>query len=101
MTARRMSSATRDSGERKSGPFTIPEVLALPALVNIETAARCLSIGRDKAHRMIRDGEFPVATVPLGARQVCRLVDICEFLKIPYPYPAELAATAPSATSAA
>lgn len=68
---------------RATGPLTVEEVLALPASVGIEATARALNIGRDKAHRLIRDGEFPIDTLPLGRTYRCRLVDICEFLGIP------------------
>lgn len=44
----------------------LEELLALPATVNVTTAGRALGIGRDKAYQLIRDGQFPVRTLPLG-----------------------------------
>ncbi|GAA1919575.1 helix-turn-helix domain-containing protein [Streptantibioticus ferralitis] len=44
----------------------VEELLALPATVNVTTAARALGIGRDKAYELIRSGAFPVRTLPLG-----------------------------------
>lgn len=44
----------------------LEELLSLPATVNVSTAARALGIGRDKAYQLIRDDEFPVATLSLG-----------------------------------
>ncbi|MFE2034236.1 DNA-binding protein [Streptomyces scopuliridis] len=45
----------------------LEELLALPATVNVATAARALGIGRDKAYQLIKADEFPVATLPLGS----------------------------------
>jgi hypothetical protein len=45
----------------------LEELLALPATVNVVTAARALGISSNKAYQLIRDGQFPVATLPLGS----------------------------------
>ncbi|ORT58606.1 DNA-binding protein [Streptomyces sp. CB03238] len=45
----------------------LEELLALPATVNVTTAARALGISRDKAYALIRSGSFPVRTLPLGS----------------------------------
>jgi hypothetical protein len=60
----------------------VTQIRQLPAAVPVETAARCLNIGRDKAHRLIRDNEFPITVLSLGGKGRCRLVDICEYLGI-------------------
>ncbi|MEV0281784.1 DNA-binding protein [Streptomyces sp. NPDC050610] len=44
----------------------LEELLALPATVNVVTAARALGIGRDKAYGLLRGGVFPVRTLQLG-----------------------------------
>ncbi|MGP8301960.1 helix-turn-helix domain-containing protein [Streptomyces inhibens] len=44
----------------------LEELLALPTTVNVVTAARALGISRDKAYELIRNGKFPVRTLPLG-----------------------------------
>ncbi|MBM9505295.1 DNA-binding protein [Streptomyces sp. KK5PA1] len=44
----------------------VEELLALPATVNVATAARALGISRNKAYVLIGKGEFPVPTLPLG-----------------------------------
>ncbi|MFE5117704.1 DNA-binding protein [Streptomyces sp. NPDC056669] len=49
-----------------SGAMGLEELLALPATVNVTTAGRALGIGRDKAYELIRSGQFPVRTLPLG-----------------------------------
>ncbi|MFE0641278.1 DNA-binding protein [Streptomyces sp. NPDC058877] len=47
--------------------MSLSEVLALPATVNVVTAARALGIGHNKAYDLIREGRFPVRTLPLGS----------------------------------
>jgi hypothetical protein len=49
-----------------TGAMGLEELLALPATVNVTTAARALGIGRDKAYGLIRAGSFPVRTLTLG-----------------------------------
>ncbi|GGW23367.1 hypothetical protein GCM10010339_93280 [Streptomyces alanosinicus] len=41
----------------------------MPAAVSVVTAARALGIGPDKAYELIKVGEFPVQTIPLGQTQ--------------------------------
>lgn len=62
MTAR----AAVEADSAPAGAMGLEELLALPATVNVTTAGRALGIGRDKAYQLIRAGEFPVATLPLG-----------------------------------
>lgn len=44
------------------------ELLALPPIVNLPTAARVLGIGRGTAYDLAGRGEFPVPVLRLGAR---------------------------------
>ncbi len=44
------------------------ELLALPATVDLVTAAKGLGIGRTTAYQLARAGEFPVPVLRLGAR---------------------------------
>ncbi|WP_425834024.1 DNA-binding protein [Streptomyces fractus] len=44
----------------------LKELLALPATVNVVTAARALGISKEKAYQLIRCGEFPVPVLRLG-----------------------------------
>ncbi|HVB45586.1 MAG TPA: hypothetical protein VNF47_23165 [Streptosporangiaceae bacterium] len=46
------------------------ELLALPATVPLETAARAFGVGRTKAHELVRDGTFPCPVLPLGRKQI-------------------------------
>lgn len=42
------------------------ELLDLPVTVDLATAAKALGIGRDKAQRLARDGDFPCGLHRLG-----------------------------------
>ncbi|MGW3031280.1 helix-turn-helix domain-containing protein [Streptomyces sp. NPDC001178] len=60
--------ADQDVQEQASpGAMGLEELVALPATVNVTTAARALGISRDKAYALIRSGSFPVRTLPLGS----------------------------------
>jgi hypothetical protein len=43
------------------------ELLALPAVINLVTAARALGIGRTRAFELARRGQFPVPVLRVGA----------------------------------
>lgn len=47
--------------------MSLDEVLALPATVNVVTAARALGIGHNKAYDLIKTGQFPVRTLSMGS----------------------------------
>jgi hypothetical protein len=61
-----MTTARTDRATELRG-MCVEELLALPATVNVTTAARALGIGHNKAYELIRDGQFPVRTLSLGA----------------------------------
>ncbi|MFJ4684746.1 DNA-binding protein [Streptomyces sp. NPDC088789] len=63
MTTKNPSEPT-DSG---ATAMTLDELLALPPTVNVTTAARALGIGVHKAYNLIKEGTFPVQTLPLGS----------------------------------
>jgi excisionase family DNA binding protein len=50
------------------GPMTRAELLALPATVDLVTAARALGIGRTSIYQLARTGELPVPVLRLGTR---------------------------------
>lgn len=54
-------------GQASAGAMGLEELLALPATVNVVTAARALGSSPNKAYQLIRDGQFPVRTLPLGS----------------------------------
>ncbi|GGT18726.1 hypothetical protein GCM10010271_22340 [Streptomyces kurssanovii] len=55
-----------ENASAQPGAMGLEELLALPATVNVVTAARALGIGPSKAYALIRSGEFPVKTLALG-----------------------------------
>ncbi|SFK37230.1 hypothetical protein [Geodermatophilus ruber] len=48
--------------------MTQAELAALPATVDVVTAARALSCGRTLAYQLVRAGQFPARVVRLGSR---------------------------------
>lgn len=61
-----LCTASKDDQERPSSALTAAEVLALPAVVDVPTAGRCLGIGRNKAYELAATGEWPVRVLRLG-----------------------------------
>lgn len=47
--------------------MTRAELLALPAAVPLDVAARALTVGRTKAHEMARSGTWPTKLLRLGS----------------------------------
>lgn len=46
--------------------LTGSEVLALPAMVDVGTAARALNIGRTTAYQLVRTDSFPCPVIKIG-----------------------------------
>ncbi|TQF07638.1 helix-turn-helix domain-containing protein [Kitasatospora acidiphila] len=63
--------------------MTLSELLELPATVSVETAARALGIGRNKAMELIRDGSFPAKTLRLGGVTKIPTASLWEALGVP------------------
>jgi hypothetical protein len=53
-------------------PLSLDEVQALPATMDLMTAARVLGLGRTKAYELARSGEFP-----------CRLLRFDDTYRVP------------------
>lgn len=47
-------------------PLALGDLAALPATIDVVTAARALGIGRTKAYQLARDGEFPCPVLHVG-----------------------------------
>ena len=62
--------------------MTADEVRALPAVVDIDTSARVLMLGRTNAYAMARRGDFPVPLLRFGTQYRARRVDLMELLGI-------------------
>src|SRR6266487_4512396 len=46
--------------------FTLDELLVLPAMIDLSTAAQALGIGRGKAYELVRQGKFPCRVLRIG-----------------------------------
>lgn len=58
------------------------EVRALPAAVDLQTAARAFGLSRTTAYAMARRGEFPVPLLRLGSQYRATRADILRALGI-------------------
>jgi excisionase family DNA binding protein len=47
--------------------MTVAELLALPVVVDITTAARALGLGRSTGYELARRGEFPCRVLRVGS----------------------------------
>jgi len=65
----------------KTRPLTATEVLALPAMPTAQDAFAALGISGDLGYQLIRDDEFPVEVIKLGARALrVRRSELLNFL---------------------
>lgn len=46
--------------------MTLDEVRALPAVVDLPTAARMLGVGRSVAYALVRSGDWPTPIIRVG-----------------------------------
>ncbi|WP_232107739.1 helix-turn-helix domain-containing protein [Streptomyces gossypiisoli] len=79
--------AQEAGGQASAGAMGLEELLALPATVNVTTAARALGISRDKAYALIRSGSFPVRTLPLGSTVRVPTAELWKVLAVEGPKP--------------
>jgi len=59
------------------------ELLALPAAVNLVTAARALGIGRTRAFELARRGAFPVPVLRVGVTYRVPTAPLLRILGLP------------------
>ena len=52
---------------RQSKGLTLTELLALPLMVDVSTAARALGLSRSTAYELARRGEFPCRVLHVGS----------------------------------
>lgn len=62
--------------------LTRGELLALPAVIDIETAGRALGLGRTTAHALARAGKFPVPVLRLGRLYRVPTAGVLELLHV-------------------
>lgn len=58
--------ATTPISSRKARGLKIEELLALPAVIDLETANRALMIGRSTGYGLAKQGKYPVKVLRLG-----------------------------------
>jgi predicted DNA-binding transcriptional regulator AlpA len=68
-------------------PLSRDELLALPPVVSVETAARALGCGRTLAYDLLRRGEFPCRVLRLGSRWVVPTADLLRAIGVTSPHP--------------
>ncbi|KUN91901.1 helix-turn-helix transcriptional regulator [Streptomyces caeruleatus] len=65
----------------KTRALTAAEVIALPAMPTAQDAFAALGISGDLGYQLIRDDEFPIEVIKLGARALrVRRSDVLNFL---------------------
>ena len=71
--------------------MTADEVRALPAVVDLSTAARALGLGRSAAYELVRTGGWPTPVLRLGrlikvpSRPLVELLGLSDPLPVPAP----------------
>jgi excisionase family DNA binding protein len=58
---------TRDVASHDRDAMTRAELVALPAVINVTTAARALGLGRSTAYDLARRGKFPCRVLHIGS----------------------------------
>lgn len=65
-----------------SDGLTRAELLALPVVVDVTTAARALGLGRSTAYELARRGEFPCRVLHIGSSYRIPTADLLRVLGI-------------------
>lgn len=68
-----------------TGSMKRDELLQLPALVDLPTAARALGLGRTKAYDLAKRGGFPCPLLRVGASYRVRAADLLELAGVEPP----------------
>ena len=69
------------TGAARNG-LTRAELLALPAVVDVATAARALGLGRSTAYELARRGELPCRVLHIGSSYRIPTADLLRVLGI-------------------
>jgi excisionase family DNA binding protein len=76
-----VTTAYRGIGRTNDG-LTRTELLALPVVIDITTAARALGLGRSTAYELARRGEFPCRVLRIGSSYRVPTADLLRVLGI-------------------
>jgi hypothetical protein len=73
--------------------LTLAEIAALPAVTDLVTAGRALSLGRTKAYQLARAGQFPCPVIRAGKAWLVPVAGLLAVLGLPIPaaFPASAA----------
>jgi excisionase family DNA binding protein len=66
--------------------LTRAEILTLPVVVDVTTAARALGLGRSTAYELARRGEFPCRVIRVGSSYRIPTADLLRVLGIELPH---------------
>ncbi|MFG1761110.1 helix-turn-helix transcriptional regulator [Micromonospora echinofusca] len=58
------------------------ELLQLPAMIDLATAARALGVGRTKAYELAKSGTFPCPVLRIGTTYRVRTADLLRLVGI-------------------
>jgi excisionase family DNA binding protein len=74
--------ATPEGMARPFDGLTRAELLALPVVIDITTAARALGLGRSTGYELARRGEFPCRVLRIGSSYRVPTADLLRVLGI-------------------
>ena len=81
-------------------PITITQLRAMPATVDLMTAASALGLGRTKAYELAKHGQFPCRVIRIGDIYRIPTAGLLELLGIPPADPASSPSLRPAAEPA-
>ena len=58
------------------------ELLQLPAMIDLATAARALGVGRTKAYDLAKSGDFPCPVLRIGTSYRVRTADLLKLVGV-------------------
>lgn len=77
-----MVTTTSEGIGRSSEGLTRAELLALPVVIDMTTAARALGLGRSTAYELARRGQFPCRVLRIGSSYRVPTADLLRVLGI-------------------
>ena len=80
--SRGVVTTTSEGVGRPNDGLTRSELLALPVVIDITTAARALGLGRSTAYELARRGEFPCRVLRMGNSYRVPTADLLRVLGI-------------------
>jgi predicted DNA-binding transcriptional regulator AlpA len=68
-----------------NNPLTLDELRALPATVDLPTAARALGLGRTKAYELAKRDQFPCRILRMGSTYRIPTAELLRYLGVDPP----------------